>query len=305
MNNGLYEHLEVFIAIAQARSLTGASIRSGIAQATISRQLAALEKQLGCKLFRRSTRAISLTEAGEIYLRQALHIVELMQAAQVSVQEGGARLRGQVRVACSNGFGRKLLIPALGKWQGLHPDVRIELILSDQLSQLIEEGLDVAFRTAPLGASRLVARDIGVSRRIAVATPAYLKRFGPVHEPADLQHHQCLLFTGMEPLGVWPFSSAKGSSSVHVDGRLSFSTVDALCDAVLADLGIAILPDWFWTRELLDGQVVQLLDGYSLPPQTIHAVTASRQPAGGKVSTFIGFVEQTLRDSNSHREHKT
>lgn len=296
MNNGLYEHLEVFVAIAQARSLTGASISSGIAQATISRQLAALEKHLGCKLFRRSTRAISLTEAGQIYLRQALHIVELMQAAQMSVQEGGSRLRGQIRVACSNGFGRKLLIPALGKWQSLHPDVRIELILSDQLSQLIEESVDVAFRIAPLRASRLVARDIGVSRRIAVATPNYLKRFGPVHEPADLRRHQCLLFTGMEPSGVWPFSSAKGYSSVHVTGRLSFSTVDALYDAVLADLGIAVLPDWFWMRELLDGQVVQLLDGYTLPSQTIHAVTASRQPASGKVSTFIGFVEQTIRD---------
>ena len=187
MNNGLHEHLKVFVAIAQARSLTGASIATGIGQATISRQLAALERHLGCRLFQRSTRTISLTDRGEVFLQHALRILELTAQAEAAVQPQGAMLRGRIRVACSNGFGRRILIPTLAHWQRLHPQVEIELVLSDQVSQLIEE------------------------------------------------------------------------------------------------------------RELLDGLVVRLLPDYTLPAQTIHAVTATRPASDIKVSTFITFVEQTLR----------
>ena len=149
--------------------------------------------------------------------------------------------------------------------------------------------------------SSLVARPIGISQRIVVASPAYLKAHGPVLTPADLQNHQCLLFSGMERPGLWHFSGPNGSVSVHVHGRLSFSTVDALYDAVLADLGIAVMPSWFWSRELVDGRVVQLLEEYQLPTQTIHAVTASRTTAGGKAATFISFVERVLQSPGKSR----
>src|SRR5476649_1302046 len=156
MNNGLYEHMQVFAAIAQARSLTGASIATGIGQTTISRQLLALEKHLGCRLFQRSTRAITLTEHGEVFLRHTLRLLDGMSEAEASVQEQGAHLRGRLRVACSNGLGRKLLIPALPEWQRRHSDVQVELVLSDQVSQVIEERVDVAFRIAALSESNLV-----------------------------------------------------------------------------------------------------------------------------------------------------
>jgi DNA-binding transcriptional LysR family regulator len=297
MNNGLLEHIEVFVAIAQARSLTGAATLIGIDQATISRQLAALEKHLGCRLFQRSTRALSLTEQGEIYLQHALHLLELQEQADEAVQETGATLRGRLRVACSNGFGRKLLIPALAQWQPRHPQLQLDLVLSDQLSQLVEDRVDVAFRTAALQESNLVARVIGVSRRIAVASPDYLRRHGPVREPADLQNHHCILFAGAERPRLWRFEGPHGKVSVHVQGRLTLSTVDALQDAVLAGLGVAIMPAWFWTRERLDGQVVQLLPDYKLPEQTIHALTSVRQSGVGKVRQFVDYVEQVLATS--------
>ena len=294
MNNGLLEHLQVFVAIAQARSLTGASIAMDTGQATLSRQLAALEKHLGVRLFQRSTRAISLTEQGEIYLQHALRMLELNEAAESAVQEGSARLRGRLRVACSNGFGRKLLIPALAPWQALHPQLRMELVLSDQLSQLIEDRVDVAFRIAPLLESSLVARAIGVSRRIVVAAPEYLRRHGPVNEPAHLRNHQCILFAGTERPGVWSFAGASGEITVHVPGRLTLSTMDALQDAVLAGLGVAVMPAWFWARERLDGQVVQLLPDYRLTEQPIHALTSARQGSASKVRQFVDYVEQAL-----------
>lgn len=295
MNNGLHEHLKVFVAIAQARSLTGASIATGLAQPTISRQLAALEHHLGCRLFHRSTRAISLTERGEVFLIHALQVLELVEQAEAAVQERGVKLRGRLRVACSNGFGRKILIPAMAQWQRMHPEVNLELVLSDQVSQVIEEQVDVAFRLAPLRESNLIVRPLAISQRIVVASPEYLKRQGQILEPVDLKQHQCLLFSGAERPSDWSFVGPKGSVQVSVRGRLTLSTVDALYDAVLAGLGVAIMPVWFWRRELVDGQVIQLLEGYQLPSQTIHAVTASRRSEGSKVSAFIAFVEQVLR----------
>lgn len=294
MNNGLYEHMLVFAAIAQARSLTGASIATGIAQTTISRQLLALEKHLGCRLFQRSTRAITLTEDGEVFLRHTLRILDGMSEAEASVQEQGAHLRGRIRVACSNGVGRKLLIPALPEWQRRQPDVQIEMVLSDQVSQVIEERVDVAFRIATLPESNLVARPVGSFERIAVAAPGYLKRAPPLTEPAHLEQHECVRFSGMDDPDLWQFSGAGGVADVRVQGRLTLSSMDALYEAVLAGLGVAVMPEWFWRRELRDGQVNRVLADHSLAPRTINAVTTTRQPTGGKVATFIAFVEQVL-----------
>ncbi|WP_368564301.1 LysR substrate-binding domain-containing protein [Pseudoxanthomonas sp. UTMC 1351] len=294
MNNGLLEHIEAFVAIAESGSVTAASIAMGTTQATLSRQLAALEKHLGCRLLHRSTRAISLTQEGETYLQHALRMLELKRASESALQERG-RLRGRLRIACSNGFGRKLLIPALRDWQKEHPQLSMELVLSDQLSQLIEDRVDVAFRMASLKDSNLIARPIGISRRIVVASPDYIRRDGRIKAPEDLPGHQCLIFTGTERPGVWDFKGPNGKVSVRVQGRLALSTVDALQDAVLAGLGVAVMPAWFWTRELLDGQVVQLLPDYRLADHTIHAVTAARQNAASKVRLFVDFVEERLK----------
>lgn len=295
MNNGIFEHLKVFVAIAQAESVTAASIAMGIAQASMSRQLSALEKHLGCRLFQRSTRVIKLTEQGELYLQHALRLIELMQDAESAVQEDGkSRLKGKLRVACSNGFGRKVLIPALGQWQQQQPEVELELILSDQLSQVIEERVDLAIRIASLPSSNLLAQTIGKSDPILVASTSYLRKHGRPSEPIHLQQHQCILFSGSEKPGIWQFSSTKGVNRVHVHGKLKLSSMDALADAVLANLGIAMMPEWFWRKELNEGIVERLLPEFKLPSQDIHAVTASRQRAGSKVRVFSNFVQTLL-----------
>jgi DNA-binding transcriptional LysR family regulator len=296
MNNGLLEHLEAFVAIAESGSVTAASIALGTTQATLSRQLAALEKHLGCRLLHRSTRAISLTQDGETYLQHARRMLELKREGESALQERGGGLRGRLRVACSNGFGRKLLIPALRDWQKEHPQLSMELMLSDQLSQLIEDRVDVAFRMGSLKDSNLIARPIGITRRMVVASPDYIRRHGRIKTPEDLQRHQCLIFTGTERPGVWEFNGPTGKVSVRVQGSLALSTVDALQDAVLAGLGVAVMPAWFWTRELLDGQVVRLLPDYRLADHTIQAVTTARQNAVSKVRLFVDFVEERLKE---------
>lgn len=297
MNNGLHEHLKAFVAIAEAGSFTTASIAMGIGQATLSRQLAALEKHLGCRLLNRSTRAVTLTDQGEIYLHHAQRMLQLNDEAEAAIQESAGRLRGTLRVACSNAFGRKLLIPSLPQWQEQHPQTHIELMLSDQRAHLIEDRVDVAFRLAPVEESTSIARPIGTSRRIVVASREYIKRHGAVREPNQLQRHQCIVFSGADRPRDWTFTAPEGETTVRVSGRLTLSTVDALQDAVLAGLGIAMMPAWFWTDAALKSNVVQLLAEYTLPEQTIHALTSARHQRNGKVARFIEHVSQVLKSS--------
>ena len=294
MNNGLYEHIEVFMAIARARSLTGASIATGIGQATISRQLAALEEHLGCKLFQRSTRAISLTERGETFLHHAERVLETMSDAQAAVQESSKHLRGRIRVACSNGFAKMLLIPMLAQWQALHPEVNIELALSDHLSQIIEERVDVAFRIGALPESGLIARTIGGFRHIVVASSGYLKQHAKILKPEHLTRHPCILFTGFEHPDLWQFIGPEGELTVRVGSRLQVSTYDGVVDAVLAGLGVAMTPEWYWRNELADGRVQRLLPHFDMPRRKVSAVTAARLTPESKTGTFIRFVEERL-----------
>lgn len=147
-----------------------------------------------------------------------------------------------------------------------------------------------------------MARAIGVSRRVLVASPDYLRRHGPITEPSDLREHQCIVFSGAEKQGVWSFDGPSGRVSVHVHGRLALSTVDALQDAVLAGLGLAIMPAWFWTRERLDGQVVELLPDYKLPVQAIHALTTARLGSVSKVRRLVDHIEQALHAVGSGHE---
>jgi len=302
MNNGLYEHIKAFIAIAQARSMTAASIAVGIGQTTLSRQLSELEQHLGCRLFQRSTRSIRLTEQGESFLKYALQLADLTEQAEAAMQQRSADLRGRLRVACSIGFGRRLLIPTLAEWQRQHPQVHLDLLLSDQISPVIEEGVDIAFRLGELKDSSLISRPLATFDRIVVATPDYLRRHGDVSHPDDLHGHQCLLYSAAMTPEHWRLAGPDGELDITVAGHVSLSSVDALYDAVLAGLGIAVMPQWFWFEELRDGRVQRLLPSYALPTQTIHAVMPSRVAAGSKVRVFSEFVETHLRQHKANLE---
>jgi DNA-binding transcriptional LysR family regulator len=237
---------------------------------------------------------VTLSDQGEIYLLHARRMLELNDEAEAAIQESAGRLRGTLRVACSNAFGRKLLIPSLQQWQRQHPNIHIDLMLSDRLAHLIEDRVDVAFRLAPLEESTLIARSIGTSRRIVVASREYIKRHGAIREPGQLQRHQCIVFSGAERPGEWTFTGPKGQTTVRVAGWLTLSSVDALQDAVLAGLGVAVMPAWFWTDASLKSNVVQLLREYTVPEQTIHALTSARHKGNGKVARFIEHVSQLL-----------
>ena len=298
MNSGYHEHLSAFVTIAKTQSLTRASAATGAGQSKLSRQLAALEKHLGCKLFHRSTRSIKLTEKGEIFLPHAERILQAAADAKDLLHEGKAGFSGRIRVACSIAVARRLLIPALPRWQSLHPDLSLDMAISDRVSSIVEDQIDVALRAGPLTNSSLIARPIGLTRRIAVGSFEYLRSRGSPALPDDLKRHDCIVFSGAVHPQQWDFENARGTVSVKVPSRLSVSTVDALYDAVRAGLGIAVMPSWFCKNALNDGSFVRILSDYQLPTQTIYAVTLAKPPAGGKVHAFIQFAERLLKDTS-------
>ena len=299
MNSGYHEHLSTFVTIAKTGSLTRASASTGAGQSTLSRQLAALEKHLGCKLFHRSTRSIKLTEKGEIFLPHAERILQAAADARDLLLEGKASFSGRIRVACSIAVARRLLIPALPRLQALHPALSLDMAISDRVASIVEDQVDVALRAGPLTNSSLIARPIGLTRRIAVGSFEYLRSRGSPAKPDDLKRHDCIVFSGAARPQQWDFENARGTVSVKVPSRLSVSTVDALYDGVRAGLGIAVMPSWFCKQALSDGSFVRILGDYQLPTQTIYAVTLAKPPVGGKVHAFIQFAERLFKDTST------
>jgi len=297
MNNGYHEHLAAFVTIANARSLTRAAAATGTGQSTLSRQLAALEKHLGCKLFHRSTRSIKLTEKGEVFLPHAERILQAAADARHLLREGNAAFTGRIRVACSIAVARRLLIPALPQWQALHPGVSLDMVISDQIASIVEDQVDVALRSGPLVNSNLIARPIGLTRRIALGSFDYLRSRGSPVKCEDLKRHDCIVWSGAPSPQRWDFTYGRETISVKVPSRLIVSSVDALYDAVRAGLGIAVIPSWFCRDALSDGSCIRVLSDYQLPTSSIHAVTLGKPAAEGKVHAFIKFAERLLEDA--------
>ena len=297
MKSGYHEHLNAFVTIAKSRSLTRASAVSGAGQSTLSRQLAALEKHLGCRLLHRSTRSVKLTEKGEIFLPHAERILQAAADAKELLREGRSGFSGRLRVSCSIAVARRLLIPALPRWQALHPELCLELDISDRFANLVEDQVDVALRAGALSNSSLIGRPIAHTPRIAVASCEYLRGRAAPQEPEDLKRHECIVFAGAARPQQWEFDNGRRTLGVKVPSRLSVSTVDALYDAVRAGLGIGLIPSWFCKNALSDGSFVRVLSGYRLPTLTMHAVTLAKPAAGGKIQAFVQFAERLFKDS--------
>lgn len=295
MNNGLLEHAQIFLAVAETGSLTKASIATGTPQASISRQLAALEKHLGCKLLHRSTRAVKLSDEGTRYLQHVRQLLHLNEEAEASLAERTTHLKGTLRVACSNAFGRQLLIPALADWHRRHPHVRVDLQMSDQITHLITESVDIAFRLAPLQDSRVVARAIATFDRVLVASKRYLQTHTAIRKLDDLRDHQCIAFAGGSQSRRWDFSTPNGITRVDAKGWLTVSSLEAIQSAVLADLGLAITPRWFWSPSELTESVQVVLPKSPPVGRKIYAVTAGRESKTGKVRAFCDFVTETIK----------
>ncbi|MBW2392857.1 MAG: LysR family transcriptional regulator [Deltaproteobacteria bacterium] len=288
----------VFLEVIERRSFTAAAKHLGRSKASVSKEIAALEMRLGAQLLRRTTRTMSLTEIGEAFHRRCQRVAEEAELAELSVSELQAEPRGEIRIAAPMSFGQRRLAPLLPGFLERHPEVRIDLDLTDRLIDLVREKFDLALRIGFLRDSSLVARKVGTLRLVVCASPAYLKAHGTPETPEDLVGHECHGY--VPPPDGWQFDAGQ---KVTIRGRLNIDNGDALAQTALADAGIVYLPVFIVADELRAGRLVPILEEHTREREGgIWAVYPANRHLSPKVRAFIDYMVEAMSHSPDWNE---
>jgi DNA-binding transcriptional LysR family regulator len=254
-----------------------------------------LEDSLGVRLCNRTTRKVSLTEEGIAFLPHAEDVLASIEAAKGAVGVGNASPSGTLRVAAPASFGRMHMIPAIHSFLDQHPNLSLDLRLSDTMIDMVEGGFDIAIRNAELKDSTLIARKLAPDTRIVCASPEYIKRYGEPKSPEELHQHQCISLMGLSP---WTFSASTGQITIKASGIFRADNGEATRDACAEGLGITISSKWCCYQLLEQGKLVQILADYPLVSNTaIWAVYPSSRLVAPKVRAFIEHLNNYFGES--------
>jgi DNA-binding transcriptional LysR family regulator len=283
------EDMALFARAVAAGSLSAAGRELGLSPAVASKRLARLEARLGARLLQRSSRRLSLTDEGALYLERCRAILADVEEAEALVGGDAAGARGTLRVSATTHVGRRWVGPAAADFARRHPEASVLLSLSDRVVDLIEEGLDCAVRVGPLADARLVARKLADNRRVVCATPGYLRRHGKPRTPGDLARHDCLVLAPDHAAHAdWGFRDRDGTpSSVRVRGRLVSDNGGQVHDWLLAGHGLARRSIWDVADELAAGRLVEVLRPWSDEDAPISVVYPSRRLLARRTRLFV------------------
>ena len=290
--------LTAFVRAGETGSFSRVARELGVSQPSISRMVADLEARLGVKLLLRTTRHITLTEAGRVFLERAQQILSDLDDAE-NAARGVDSLRGTLRVALSGALGTREVIPRLPGFAAQHPKLRIELLMSDRTEDLIAEGADMALRLGPLPDSGFGARLLGKAPRLVVASPGYIARKGLPRTLADLAGHDCILGPGLSGRSGWNFTRSGKAKSATVQGSITVSSADGVIACAKAGLGIAVASRWMCRSELEAGEVVPILSDYQLDWVELHAVYPGGRRPSLKVRTISDYLAAQLKHNEA------
>ncbi|WP_117232756.1 LysR family transcriptional regulator [Vibrio maerlii] len=281
------EHLRLFVRVASTHNISQAGKELGLSAPVASMHISKLEESMGARLIHRTTRKVSLTEEGEALLPYAEEIIHSVDAAKSSVGSGKACPKGTLRISAPASFGRMHLMPALKGFLAQYPDLSIDIRLTDSMVDLIEGGFDVAIRNAELKDSTLIAKKLATDKRIMCASPEYIEKYGEPKSPSDLKNHLCINQTGLDS---WTYTTPYGTQNVKVKGKIKVDHGEAVRDAAVDGLGIAMCATWIAYQHLKEGTLVTILDNYPLVDEAaIWAVYPSSRLLAPKVRAFIDY----------------
>lgn len=287
------QELSVFVRAAETGSFSKVAREFGTSQPSISRMVASLERRLGVKLLFRTTRQVTLTDAGNVFLERSRRILgDLDEAAHAA--RGADSLRGMLRVVMSGAFGTREVIPRLPAFLEPHPRLKVELLISDRTDDLIAEGADIALRLGRLADSAFGARLLASAPRLVIASPAYLAQRGVPETLTDLSRHDCIVGPGLSGRRGWAFERSGAITSVTVEGRVQVASADGVMACVTAGLGIAVVSRWMCRAELERREVRQILSDYVLEPVDVHAVYPAGPRPPPKVRAFSDYLAAKL-----------
>jgi DNA-binding transcriptional LysR family regulator len=293
-----WQEMTVFVRVAESGSLSRAARELKLSQPSVSRIVGTLEARLGTTLLLRTTRSISLTEAGALYLERSRYLLAEMEEAEQATR-GADSLHGVIRLAMPVLYGTRAVIPALATFLPRHPDLRVEIIMSDARQNLITDGVDVAIRlgVGPLDDSSFGARRLALVERLVVAAPAYLSARGTPANPAELTSHDCIVQHGQFGRESWRFTHKQNATSVDVPARLWINSAPGILAAAVAGLGIALATRVMAGEELRTGQLIQLLESYRLDPAEVYAVFPAGPKPSAKVRAIVDHLEASFNAS--------
>jgi LysR family transcriptional activator of dmlA len=294
--------LGFFSVLASAGSLSAAARELGITTPAVSKHLAQMEVRVGLPLVNRSTRRMSMTPEGELYLEHARRILSEMDTMQELLGMAKATPKGLLRVNATLGFGRSHVAPLISRFVRKHPEVEVRLQLSVNPPVLSDDAFDVCIRFGAQPDARVIARHIAPNRRLLCASPDYLAKYGTPKVPNDLIHHQCIgIRQGEEAYGLWRLSNGRGknasSTSIKTSGNLSTNDGEIAVAWALDGHGILMRAEWDIRRHLANGRLVQVLPQHFTPDADIYATYPQRHRVAARVRAFVDFAALTLNSS--------
>ncbi len=285
--------LRTFVRTAHSGSFSRAGRELGLSQPSVSRILAQLEKEVGAALLVRTTRAVTLTEAGADYLARVEPLLSALDEADHAAR-GTGELRGALRVALSHSFGVREVIPRLPTFMERHPALRIDLGINDARRDLVADGVDVALRLGPLPDSSAVARKLAQAPRLLAASPAYLERHGWPRNPGDLAVHAVIVGPGGAGPNAWTFAKDGRRTSVRVEGQLTTAANEGAVAGAVAGLGITLTSLWGCRAEFERGDLTRVMEDWAMDPVELHALFPAGPAASPAARAFIDYLAPLL-----------
>lgn len=290
-----FSTLRLFSRVARIGSFTAAGRETGMSQPSVSRIISNLEKDLEVQLFVRSTHAVRLTEAGEEYLTRIEPILSDIEEANHFVR-GTGELRGKLRIGAAASFAQRAIVPALPPFLDQHPKLKVDLVLTDSMQDLIGEAIDVAIRFGPLDDSTMVARKLGTPPRMVVAAPSYLEKAGYPKQPTDLVDHKIILGPSSVGKAGWSFEKDGKVQSIRVESQLKISVNESTATAAVAGMGVISTSYWSCRDELEDGSLVQLLPDWAIGNVEVNALLAGGRHTKPSARAFTRHLQEALAE---------
>ena len=284
--------MRVFTAVVDAGSFAGAAEKLDLSRGMATRYVAQLEAHLGVRLLHRTTRKLSLTEAGTDYYQRATQVLAMVEEAETSVAQEASVPRGTLRVTSSQAFGVRHLGCAVTEYLQRYPGVQIDVTLNDRVVDLVEEGFDLAVRVAARIEPGLIARKLAPARIVACASPSYLKKHGAPKSPEELGDHNCLTYTNWSLQNDWRFRRKDVERKVSISGNLRGNNGDILSTAAIEGLGVILHPTFMVYEALREKKLVRILPDWKVDDLTVFAVYPNRKFLPPKVRSFIDFLAE-------------
>jgi DNA-binding transcriptional LysR family regulator len=291
--------LKMFVETVDARGFSAAARQLGVATSSVTRMIDALEAELGTVLLNRSTRQVTISDAGAAYYLRARKILDDLAEADATVTDSPDEPSGPLRVSVPTAFGRRVIAPHLARFMARHPRLELDITLTDTVVDLFAERVDVSIRLGtPAAMDGVVCRPVSQFRRRVVASAHYLAAHGQPQVPQDLGGHDCLRFNFGNPQQAWTFIADSGEVRVPVRGRFKSNNAEVLRELALAGSGVALLPDWLVGQDIEDGQLLELFAQMPAHPDNakghVSALFLPNHRGSRRVNAFIALIHEIL-----------